>query len=312
MADRYDDRFDRSGDRFYGRDWYDRDRDWQRERERMDREAQGRMDRSGYRLGDSDSGRWRDPALERGDRGWDDRGRDGWDRGGREQDWSGRPDRWRSRDQGGYGGDSGRGGDWGRLGASGMSSYDDRDRQGRMSGDLGRQPAFDNYSGAGRDWGERSDRRGERWGGDRDDRTVYVARGEHAGKGPKGYQRSDERIREEVSDQLSDHGEIDASDIEVKVQGGEVTLSGTVMDRRQKRLAEDCAENVRGVRDVHNQLRVQQGQGNVGGIMGEQMQGRGTRSGQEPGGEAMQSNEVIGNSAPGTSSAGTQSRNPRG
>jgi DNA replicative helicase MCM subunit Mcm2 (Cdc46/Mcm family) len=44
--------------------------------------------------------------------------------------------------------------------------------------------------------------------------------------------------------------------IEVAVTGGEVTLTGTVESRRMKRHAEDLAESVRGVRDVHNQLRV--------------------------------------------------------
>ena len=78
-----------------------------------------------------------------------------------------------------------------------------------------------------------------------------------AGRGPKGYQRSDERLRDEVSDRLMADDRIDASDIEVQVQDGEVTLTGTVNDRVSKRRAEDCAEMVMGVRDVMNQLRVQ-------------------------------------------------------
>ena len=81
--------------------------------------------------------------------------------------------------------------------------------------------------------------------------------GGFAGQGPKGYQRSDERLREEVSDQLMADDYIDASDIEVEVRQGEVTLSGTVRDRWAKRRAEDCAEQVMGVRDVMNQIRVQ-------------------------------------------------------
>jgi len=83
--------------------------------------------------------------------------------------------------------------------------------------------------------------------------------GTHAGKGPKGYQRTDERIREDVCVRLTDHPEIDASEVEVRVDGGEVTLSGTVEDRRVKRLAEDVTHSVSGVRDVHNQLRVSEG-----------------------------------------------------
>jgi len=88
-----------------------------------------------------------------------------------------------------------------------------------------------------------------------------VNRASFAGRGPKGYTRSDERIREDVNDQLTDHHGVDASDIEVRVQNGEVTLTGTAPDRMAKRIAEDCALAVRGVKDVHNQIRVQQSTG---------------------------------------------------
>lgn len=78
-----------------------------------------------------------------------------------------------------------------------------------------------------------------------------------AGRGPKGYKRSDERIEEDVNEMLMHHPEIDAGEIEVKVENGEVTLSGTVDDRHSKRLAEDIAESCNGVTEVHNQLRLQ-------------------------------------------------------
>ncbi|MFX7506872.1 SWFGD domain-containing protein, partial [Acinetobacter baumannii] len=55
------------------------------------------------------------------------------------------------------------------------------------------------------------------------------------GRGPRGYSRSDERVREDVSDRLTDDAYIDASDIEVTVSGGEVTLTGMVPDRHTKR-----------------------------------------------------------------------------
>jgi osmotically-inducible protein OsmY len=80
--------------------------------------------------------------------------------------------------------------------------------------------------------------------------------GEHKGKGPKGYQRSADRIREEISDRLSDDDELDASNIEVNVQGNEVTLTGTVDSKSDKRRAEDIAESISGVTNVSNQLRV--------------------------------------------------------
>lgn len=78
------------------------------------------------------------------------------------------------------------------------------------------------------------------------------------GRGPKNYTRSDHRIHEDVCDRLTEAGAIDASDIDVEVKDGEVTLSGTVAARDQRRAAEDCAEAVAGVRHVQNNLRVAQ------------------------------------------------------
>jgi hypothetical protein len=85
----------------------------------------------------------------------------------------------------------------------------------------------------------------------------WLIPGPHAGRGPQGYQRASERIKEDICDRLESHGNIDASKIHVQVnEGGEVTLSGTVQSRAEKRLADDVADSVRGVKDVHNQLRV--------------------------------------------------------
>jgi hypothetical protein len=78
----------------------------------------------------------------------------------------------------------------------------------------------------------------------------------HVGKGPKGWQRSDERIREDVCESLARHPEVDASDIDVKVQNCEVTLTGNVTEREAKRIAEDVVERVFGVKDVQNQIKV--------------------------------------------------------
>jgi hypothetical protein len=79
------------------------------------------------------------------------------------------------------------------------------------------------------------------------------------GKGPRGYQRSDDRINEDVCEALTQHPSVDATNVTVQVRGGEVTLTGTVNDRQAKREAEDAVEGVAGVRDVHNQLRVADG-----------------------------------------------------
>ncbi len=96
-------------------------------------------------------------------------------------------------------------------------------------------------------------------------RTVsgwWLITGPYSDVGPRGYRRADDRICEDVCDRLTQHGQIDASDIEVRVDNGEVTLAGMVDSRRTKRMAEDVVESVAGVRDVHNELRVRSQQEN--------------------------------------------------
>jgi osmotically-inducible protein OsmY len=143
--------------------------------------------------------------------------------------------------------------DYGRAysgyGAGGGYTPDYREGLGREG--LGRER---------RSWGERSADEIRRWFGDpgaeRRRDWDAAAQGHHRGRGPKGYKRSDERIREDVSDRLTDDPVVDASNLEVSVTGGEVTLGGTVPSRTEKRRAEDCAESVSGVGHVQNNLRV--------------------------------------------------------
>jgi hypothetical protein len=86
--------------------------------------------------------------------------------------------------------------------------------------------------------------------------NIGAPRPSYRGRGPKNYRRSDERIHEEVCERLALDHDVDASDIEVNVSGGVVTLDGTVHERQAKRLAEDIADSVTGVNDVQNNLRV--------------------------------------------------------
>ena len=79
--------------------------------------------------------------------------------------------------------------------------------------------------------------------------------GAYRGLGPRGYRRSDERIREDINDRLTEDPHLDASDIEVHVMDGEVTLNGSVRARGDKRRAEDIADRVSGVHHVQNNLR---------------------------------------------------------
>lgn len=72
---------------------------------------------------------------------------------------------------------------------------------------------------------------------------------------PKGYTRSDERVRENVCEYLA-HSGLDVSDVSVSVADGRVTLEGTAPDRHTKHRIEDCTDACAGVQDVDNRIRV--------------------------------------------------------
>src|SRR5690349_12724835 len=63
--------------------------------------------------------------------------------------------------------------------------------------------------------------------------------GTHSGKGPKGYVRRDESIQEEIHEMLTRDEQVDATDVEVQVVSGVVTLSGSVPDRQMKYRTEE-------------------------------------------------------------------------
>jgi hypothetical protein len=83
-----------------------------------------------------------------------------------------------------------------------------------------------------------------------------IALGEPMSRGPKGWQRRDDRIHDDICSHLTDDSYVDASDLEVIVHQGEVILSGTVADRQQRERAIHIAESARGVVDVVPRLRV--------------------------------------------------------
>lgn len=104
------------------------------------------------------------------------------------------------------------------------------------------------------DWGDRESDYAHGFGAMRGEEMSQSP--DYSGRGPRGYRRSDERIHDDVCDRLTEDSRIDAFDIEVRVQNGEVTLSGNVKSRDEKRRAEDVAAAVRGVNDVTNELRL--------------------------------------------------------
>jgi osmotically-inducible protein OsmY len=133
------------------------------------------------------------------------------------------------------------------------SHYDDGSR--RQSGN-----DYRNEGREGQGWWDRTRNQVASWfdKDDNDDRHTMERRqqGSHSGKGPKNYQRSEERIREDICDRLSDDAQVDATGIAVEVQGTDVILTGLVTDKSEKRRAEDIAENIPGVKHVENRIRV--------------------------------------------------------
>ncbi|HEU4589087.1 MAG TPA: BON domain-containing protein [Gemmatimonadales bacterium] len=67
---------------------------------------------------------------------------------------------------------------------------------------------------------------------------------------------SDEQIWEDVHDQLMENPDIDATEVEVSVDDGEVTLTGRVDSREAKWLAEEIVRAIPGVADVRNKLKI--------------------------------------------------------
>jgi osmotically-inducible protein OsmY len=288
MADRYDRDYQRdyygSGPRPSGERGGQGSGRYQDEPRRPPRREPSHQDRGFFeRAGDEVRSWFGDEEAER--RRMEERRESGWNeprayaRG--ERDY-GRRDWDRSRESSSYGGTQGASGyrsDWGNdYGHSyGNDAQAERSWEGGRSGSL----STDRWGIGGRG---RSEMRGgaERYGSERYGREGYGAEGygrgresgsfypvaawsytetwsvpgPYSGRGPKGYKRSDERIREDIADRLSQHGRIDASEIQVTVSDCEVTLHGTVDSREEKRLAEDLAEGVSGVREVNNQLRV--------------------------------------------------------
>lgn len=113
-----------------------------------------------------------------------------------------------------------------------------------------------------RGWWDRTSDEISSWFGDEEAeqrrRMDALRQGQFRGRGPRSYKRSDERIKEEINDRLTDDYNLDASDIEVEVNDRDVVLTGTVNSRYDKRRAEDIAEYVSGVNNVENRLRVNQ------------------------------------------------------
>ena len=267
-------RIENYGDQAY--DEYDLGSTYERSRgrEHLGEYPRGREDRgrsSGYGSRERDTESYGGGYGGRGGGYWgseseSDRGRDRWGTEDRDPYYGGG-----GLFGGGMGGYTGGGYLGGGFGGSAIDNESEEDRAYRRQNYSNRGEGYNTrYSRGrgsyGRDYEDRgrgddrgffervSDEVSSWFGGDddRDDRRERSFRG----RGPRNYTRSDDRIKEDINDRLTYDFSIDASDIDVEVSGGEVVLSGHVRSRYEKRRAEDVAEDVTGVSNVENRLRV--------------------------------------------------------
>jgi osmotically-inducible protein OsmY len=251
MANRYNDR-----------DREERERNYYTSRGR-DREQGGPQD-------------WREFQQQEG-REWYETEQPEW-QSGRGQEHESSRFRGSARESSGLQSQYGRGSEREEYGSYGQRGGGERFGQGRQSfgqGERSQQGQFENFgqenwrtqrgsSQEGRfaqQYGQKEygfGQRGQQYGqyGYGEGQYWPQQRGQFTGRGPKGYRRSDDRIKEDINERLTQDPEIDAWEIEVQVEAGEVILTGTIDDRRAKHRAEDIAESVSGVKDVQNQIRV--------------------------------------------------------
>jgi hyperosmotically inducible protein len=94
------------------------------------------------------------------------------------------------------------------------------------------------------------------WGTRQDGPDRRKPGGSNSGTSPRFNRRSDDKIREEILELLTNNADLDAAEVEVHVEGGEVTLAGIVESRDARWLTEDLVTSVAGVREVYNQIKV--------------------------------------------------------
>jgi HSP20 family molecular chaperone IbpA len=162
-----------------------------------------------------------------------------------------------------------KGGEWGASSELGQNSgYRESDSYERKRGrPFSERP----YISSGRDFDQ--DERDDEFSSREYNRSRFasMSKEDHTGKGPRGYKRSDDRINEEVCEILFRNPMVDASDIDVDVTDGLVTLSGSVETRYEKREAERSIENVSGVMDIQNELHLSGAEYKEGGGNGTQI-----------------------------------------
>jgi len=252
------------------------------ERHRLGHDRRGQGPRAGeWRAHPGDD--WRDEGPRAGE--WRSHpGDDGRDEGPRAGEWRSHPGgdwrdegpragEWRSHPGGDWRDEGPRAGEWPREPGLAGREWPPR---GRSVGASGRTPvAYDHRSDAGaarrdphvdyaasRSWGDVG------WAGEGAASRYAEASyqlppaSDQRARGPKGWQRPDDRIKEEICEHLYHHHDIDSSDVSVEVSQGVVSLSGTIPERWMKHRIEDMADACPGVKDVENRIRVRRAMDN--------------------------------------------------
>lgn len=270
---------------------YASDDNWDKNEDRYGKEGAYRQNRGDYNrvryMPDNDDNRFEPYPLDRGERSqggyggysgasgaFDDwRGRGNVNMGGGSQNQYnqgnfdyGRPHDNRGREDWGYAyANTGMNDDYNRsyYGTHRRHEDDDLPYKQQMSDRLRDYDRRDRYTGDQQGYRE-SDRalrdntynRAGAWARNEDEDRRRSMEGPYRGKGPKGYTRSVDRIREDVCERLADDDKLDASNIAVRMEGNEVVLEGTVETKRDKRRAEDLIDSIPGVTNVQNHLVV--------------------------------------------------------
>ena len=260
-------------------------------REQQDRDTRGQSGSTGRYAGYGDSGRGEHGGRPGGYSGQERYGQSGYGQGGFGQSGGlyrgGNYGRGRTGSRGDYGGYGGAGGYGEDEPTSGYGRGGDANYGGQFArsspGGFGQAQGTSAWRGHGvegdyRTWQEDDRQYGARGQESERSSSYGYGTGQHRGKGPKGYQRSDDRLKEMICERLREDPHIDASEVSVGVQNGRVTFDGTVDSRHTKNLIEDVAEQF-GCEDVQNNLRVQrQSQGQVQEGMGRSASGGKTGS----------------------------------
>jgi osmotically-inducible protein OsmY len=280
-------------ERYYGdRNEEERSRDWERDWD----DQTGRRGFSGYpRGGESESGWSRDSDENRWGQGGESRRYQRGQESGRNEDYGrgqeqgyGRSryseggyeeSQYRQRQPSGYGGGMQRAGFRGEQ-QRGHGEF--REQRHSASSEWRPEDYSQERQGYGRQYEEQSFAQpypagfqrefglSQRAAQYRSGREGYSTTASHRGKGPKGYTRSDDRLKELICERLTDDPSIDASEISLEVTSQVVKLTGTVDDRQTKYEVEELIERCGGVKDIDNQLRVRSGSSQSSQQMGSQ------------------------------------------